>query len=73
MPRDVSLSDSKCWNGGQKWVNQRKPHQHSIVEELLPQLCRHVQCAVDGGVGEDGVPGEQAGEHGDGWEQELLH
>ena len=19
-PRDVSLSDSKCWNGGQKWV-----------------------------------------------------
>ena len=21
MPRDVSLSDSKCWNGGQKWVN----------------------------------------------------
>ena len=20
-PRDVSLSDSKCWNGGQKWVN----------------------------------------------------
>ena len=21
MPRDVSLSDSKCWNGGQIWVN----------------------------------------------------
>ena len=21
MPRDVSLSDSKCWNGGQNWVN----------------------------------------------------
>ena len=21
MPRNVSLSDSKCWNGGQKWVN----------------------------------------------------
>ena len=20
MPRDVSLSDSKCWNGEQKWV-----------------------------------------------------
>ena len=20
MPTDVSLSDSKCWNGGQKWV-----------------------------------------------------
>ena len=23
MPRDVSLSDSKCWNGGQKWVNEK--------------------------------------------------
>ena len=22
MPRDVSLSDSKCWNGGQKWVKE---------------------------------------------------
>ena len=21
MPRDVSLSDSKCWNGGHEWVN----------------------------------------------------
>ena len=21
MPRDISLSDSKCWNGGQKLVN----------------------------------------------------
>ena len=21
MPRDVSLSDSKCWNGGYEWVN----------------------------------------------------
>ena len=20
MPRDVSLSDSKCWNGGDEWV-----------------------------------------------------
>ena len=20
MPRDVSLSDSKCWNGGHEWV-----------------------------------------------------
>ena len=24
MPRDASLSDSKCWNGGQKWVNARE-------------------------------------------------
>ena len=23
MPRDVSLSDSKCWNGGHEWVNVR--------------------------------------------------
>ena len=22
MPRDVSLSDSKCWNGGHEWVNR---------------------------------------------------
>ena len=22
IPRDVSLSDSKCWNGGQKWVKE---------------------------------------------------
>ena len=21
MPRDVSLSDSKCWNGGHEWFN----------------------------------------------------
>ena len=28
MPRDVSLSDSKCWNGGQKWT-------------LVPICCRH--------------------------------
>ena len=24
MPRDVSLSDSKCWNGGHEWVNDPK-------------------------------------------------
>ena len=30
MPRDVSLSDSKCWNGGQKLVakTQRWPKMH---------------------------------------------
>ena len=22
MPRDVSLSDSKCWNGGHEWANR---------------------------------------------------
>ena len=24
MPRDVSLSDSKCWNGGHEWVKTKK-------------------------------------------------
>ena len=24
MPRDVSLSDSKCLNGGHEWVNRQK-------------------------------------------------
>ena len=24
MPRDVSLSDSECWNGGHEWVKQSK-------------------------------------------------
>ena len=24
MPRDVSLSDNKCWNGGQIWVNKTR-------------------------------------------------
>ena len=23
MPRDVSLSDSKCWNGGHEWVEEK--------------------------------------------------
>ena len=24
MPRDVSLSDRKCWNGGHEWVKVKK-------------------------------------------------
>ena len=24
MPRDVSLSDSKCWNGGHEWVKMTR-------------------------------------------------
>ena len=28
MPRDASLSEGKCWNGGQKWVNS--PRASSI-------------------------------------------
>ena len=31
MPRDVSLSDSKCWNGGHEWVKE-KSH---VVEAYL--------------------------------------
>ena len=27
MPRDLSLSDSKCWNGGYKWVNETVPEE----------------------------------------------
>ena len=29
MPRHVSLSDSKCWNGGEKWV--RVPVLHDMI------------------------------------------
>ena len=25
MPRDASLSDSKCWNGGYEWVDTNRP------------------------------------------------
>ena len=27
MPRDVSLSDSKCWNGGHEWVKKSATHK----------------------------------------------
>ena len=30
MPRDVSLSDSKCWNGGHEWVN---PFSHTKLSQ----------------------------------------
>ena len=32
MPRDVSLSDSKCWNGGHEWV-----------KTVLPTFSKHFQ------------------------------
>ena len=36
MPRDISLSDSKCWNGRQKWVNNYYLHP-----ALLRQYLEH--------------------------------
>ena len=38
MPRDVSLSDSKCWNGGNEWVKSLPEihvHHSSIVLGVL--------------------------------------
>ena len=31
MPRDVCLSDSKCWNGGHEWVNAKIYKKNSEV------------------------------------------
>ena len=38
MPRDVSLSDSKCWNGGQKWVESKAiiPALTSLLVRIVP-------------------------------------
>ena len=46
MPRDVSLSDSKCWNGGQKLVKKdlikrNAPMQRQFLDALLIALPRH--------------------------------
>ena len=61
MPRDVSLSDSKCWNGGQKWVNIFELYTHLVAlrDDVVPVLVgvlvgvqpRHllVLVQVDGG------------------------
>ena len=32
MPSNVSLLDSKCWNGGQKWV---KPYTNNHLDKLV--------------------------------------
>ena len=40
MPRDVSLSDSKCWNGGHAWVTQHNT-------PLLPQTVTESQANMD--------------------------
>ena len=37
MPRDVSLSDSKCWNGGHEWV---KTDCARTLLMIYPQLKR---------------------------------
>ena len=33
MPRDVSLSDRKCWNGGHEWVNSSARFKLSVPEK----------------------------------------
>ena len=33
MPRDVSLSDSKCWNGGHEWVKNLDLLQMLVAAE----------------------------------------
>ena len=38
MPRDVSLSDSKCWNGGHEW----------LITEIRPIKARHFWCVACG-------------------------
>ena len=41
MPRDVSLSDSKCWNGGHEWVKRDNHASHLSFESVFnscPQI-----------------------------------
>ena len=38
MPRDVSLSDRKCWNGGQKWAKGQV--NISIVSNWLTRFLK---------------------------------
>ena len=38
MPRDVSLSDSKCWNGGQKWVNKERKLRVNVIVTVIKLL-----------------------------------
>ena len=62
MPRDVSLSDSKCWNGRYEWVNSanttnREGWRFSLSETLYQkntgqtikkkELNKHIQCVID--------------------------
>ena len=41
MPRDVSLLDSRCWNGGQKWVNSNTGMWVSEVSLLQQPRVRY--------------------------------
>ena len=36
MPRDVSLSDSKCWNGGHEWVNYFGLSECTVTKAIFP-------------------------------------
>ena len=72
MPRDVSLSDSKCWNGGQKFIlitsrsgGVREPQ---LFPGPVPGLCAVPPCAVRAGRGEQGAEGGRAGVGGFGEE-----
>ena len=48
MPRDVRLSDSKCWNGGQKWVNKFSAQIiRSTVNSPFSQLCVSILLCSD--------------------------
>ena len=48
MPRDVSLSDSKCWNGGQKWVKFDNKNSY-IIHFLVPVVTFKLVVCDDGG------------------------
>ena len=37
MPRDVSLSDSKCWNGGHEWVKRDLNNITVIANAIFPK------------------------------------
>ena len=57
MPRDVSLSDNKCWNGGQRWVkndnaspnglqNPHSPKEYREATLKLPQSVDHIHYQI---------------------------
>ena len=41
MPRDVSLSDSTCWNGGHEWVGSETVYWRRLVPCfcVAPRIC----------------------------------
>ena len=44
MPRDVSLSDSKCWNGGYEWVNLKTglPNAFGGYDQTPREMAQHL-------------------------------